>query len=89
MSWSPQQQAMLGAMGYTLYRPAGAAPVAAATAADAGIASGAHEKLLSALRRAAGGRDLGGLAMPPLDRLRADAAAKRALWPVLRALRRR
>jgi hypothetical protein len=44
---------------------------------------------MQALRRAAGGRDLSGLALPPLDQLRASAQAKRALWARLRALRRR
>lgn len=90
MSWSPQQQAMLAAMGYTLYRPAAApAPVLAEAAAVRGQPPEAYTRLLAALRRAAGGRELGDVALPPLDRLRADAAAKRALWPVLRALRRR
>lgn len=88
MSWNLQQQGMLAAMGYTLYRPAGRAPEPATPVLDA-PAAGAQDKLLLALRRAAGGRDLGGLPLPPLDRLRADAAAKRALWPALRALRRR
>jgi hypothetical protein len=47
------------------------------------------ERLMQALQRAAGGRDLSGLALPPLETLRSDATAKRKLWPVLRALRRR
>ncbi|MFY2763647.1 hypothetical protein [Arenimonas sp. MALMAid1274] len=114
MSWSPQQQAMLGAMGYTLYRTAGpgaafvagpapeATDVAAAEHRAAGAATsvaaprtagpgvaGAHDRLMQALVRAAGGRDPGQLPLPPLDQLRSDAAAKRALWPALRALRRR
>lgn len=88
MSWNLQQQGMLAAMGYTLYRPAGRAPEPVAPAVNA-PAVAAQDKLLLALRRAAGGRDLDGLPLPPLDRLRTDAAAKRALWPVLRALRRR
>ena len=96
MSWNPQQQAMLSAMGYTLYRQAGAAvPM---VPADAGAASeparvpaspgGAGDRLLQALARAAGGHDLATLALPPIDQLRASGAAKRALWPTLRALRR-
>lgn len=96
MSWSPQQQAMLAAMGYTLYREAGAVPAipAAMPARSAeGMPAGGHrtagDRLMLALQRAAGGRDLSSLALPPLDALRSDAAAKRALWPVLRALRRR
>jgi hypothetical protein len=43
--------------------------------------------LLAALSRAAGGRDLGALALD-LERLRREPALKRALWPRLRALRR-
>jgi hypothetical protein len=96
MSWNPQQQAMLAAMGYTLYRGAGASPAASAemprntveSPSAAGLA-GQHGRLLQALQRAAGGRDLSGLALPPLEVLRRDAAAKRRIWPVLRALRRR
>ena len=98
MSWNPQQQAMLSAMGYTLYRQAGAAPAAlpAAVAEPAGgppapapkpAAQG--DRLLQALARAAGGRDLAALALPPMEQLRASGAAKRALWPALRALRRK
>lgn len=102
MSWSPQQQAMLSAMGYTLYRQVGAgvadAPVVS-VARDAGVPTQASratapasvrpaDRLLQALVRAAGGREPGQLPLPPLDQLRASAAAKRALWPVLRALRR-
>lgn len=96
MSWSPQQQAMLGAMGYTLYRPAAAAdtPAAAVPAKLAGAVRGHAQagmdgKLMQALQRAAGGRELSGLALPPLEVLRSDPAAKRRIWPALRALRRR
>jgi hypothetical protein len=96
MSWNPQQQAMLAAMGYTLYRGAGASAAASvemprtAIESPAGAGSAGQEgRLLQALRRAAGGRDLSGLALPPLETLRSDAAAKRRIWPVLRALRRR
>ena len=91
MSWNPQQQAMLSAMGYTLYRQAGQAPPAserevAPSPAPAGTSS---DRLMKALSRAAGGHDLAALALPPLDQLRHGAAAKRALWPALRALRRK
>ena len=92
MSWSPQQQAMLGAMGYALYRQAGASPVPPAAPADAAPAAAAvasGDRLMQALQRAAGGRELSGLALPPLEALRSDPAAKRRIWPVLRALRRR
>jgi hypothetical protein len=97
MSWNPQQQAMLSAMGYTLYRQAGApVPMAAAGANTAFEAArppaspGAPaDRLLQALARAAGGHDLAALALPPIEQLRASGAAKRALWPSLRALRRK
>lgn len=97
MSWNPQQQAMLSAMGYTLYRQAGA-PVAMAAAGSASVAEpvrdyaspgAAGDRLLKALARAAGGHDLASLALPPIEQLRASGAAKRALWPTLRALRRK
>ena len=94
MSWSPQQQAMLEAMGYTLWRSAGApspgvaaAPARGSAGAPIAGAGAGDDPLLRALRRAAGGRDPSPL-LPPLDRLRGDAKAKRALWPRLRALRR-
>lgn len=85
MSWNPAQRAMLSAMGYTLYRPAGS-PAAHASPAMAGPLP--EGPLLKALRRAARRDDLAGLPLPPWEQLRADAAAKRALWARLRALRR-
>jgi len=93
MSWNPQQQAMLSAMGYTLYRQAGAAqesPMPAVGQTPQAAASGhaSTDRLLKALVRAAGGRDLAALLLPPMEQLRASGAAKRALWPRLRALRR-
>jgi len=93
MSWNPQQQAMLSAMGYTLYRQAGATPDTPAPAAGEtppAVASGrgSPDRLLQALVRAAGGCDLAALPLPPMEQLRASGAAKRALWPRLRALRR-
>ena len=78
MSWSPGQRQLLEAMGYTLYRPAGDAP--ASPPPDG--------PLLRALLRAARREDLSGLALPAWEQLRADAAAKRALWRRLRAFRR-
>ncbi|WP_374474212.1 hypothetical protein [Arenimonas sp.] len=87
MSWTQAQRAMLSAMGYTLYRPAGAsAAVAPVSGADAGPLP--EGPLLKALRRAARRDDLAGLPLPPWEQLRADAATKRALWLRLRALRR-
>ena len=92
MSWNLQQQTFLAAMGYSVYHRAGAPAAAAAVRVDEATPAprepGAADRLHQALVRAAGGRDLSGLALPPLDRLRGDAAAKRALWPRLRALRR-
>jgi hypothetical protein len=102
MSWDPQQQAMLSAMGYTLYRQAGALPEAAPAAMPAATPAAGHrlaeptagrapasgDRLVQALARAAGGRDISALALPPIEQLRASGAAKRALWPQLRALRR-
>jgi hypothetical protein len=105
MNWTADQQAMLEAMGYTLWRRAGnpvvapaagaAAPSRVAPAAqvdDSAVVAPAGrvgDPLLRALQRAAGGRDLASLPLPPLDQLRGDANAKRDLWPRLRALRRR
>lgn len=83
MSWSADQQVLLGAMGYVLYRHGAAAP----GAAEAGPAL-PEGRLLQALRRAARRDDLDGLALPPFETLRADASAKRALWARLRAARR-
>mgnify|MGYP006144543253 CR=1 FL=1 len=83
MSWSPDQQVLLGAMGYVLYRHG----AAAAGAQDAGPAR-PDGRLLQALRRAARRDDLDGLALPPFETLRTDASAKRALWARLRAARR-
>ena len=84
MSWSPGQQAMLSAMGYTLYRQA---PAPAAPPVVVARPAGVPERLWDALVRAAGGHDPSPL-LPPVEQLRAGAAAKRALWPALRALRR-
>ena len=89
MNWSADQQAMLGAMGYVLYRHGAPqdAPAMPAMPADAG-ARLPEGRLLQALRRAARSDDLDGLALPPYEKLRADASAKRALWIRLRAARR-
>lgn len=93
MNWSPQQQAMLSAMGYTLYRQTGseASPVAEPGAGTPPVAPPGQrpsDRLMQALVRAAGGGDPASLPLPPLEQLRGDASAKRALWPRLRALRR-
>lgn len=83
MNWSADQQVLLGAMGYVLYRQAapGAEPVAESVALPEG-------RLLQALRRAARRDDLSGLDLPPYEKLRADAGAKRAAWARVRAARR-
>lgn len=73
-------------------------PSASRTPAHAGAGGGADDRLQAALLRAAGGVDLATLvaALGATDvdaagigRLRGDPAAKRALWPRLRVLRRR
>lgn len=85
MNWSADQQVLLGAMGYVLYRH-GAPQETRAMPADA--AQLPEGPLLQALRRAARSDDLAGLVLPPYEKLRADASAKRALWVRLRAARR-
>jgi hypothetical protein len=82
VSWDAFQREALAELGHVLYRPVDART--ASVAVDAGM--------LARLARAAG-IDADALhahadiaAMTP--RLRGDAAAKRALWPRLRALRR-
>lgn len=104
MSWDPFQRAVLAELGHDAYRVAAAAsgdapaavaghaaPAGAGPGADTGseardaalLAKLAQAARLSpqALRAQAGIADL-------LPRLRSDPAAKRALWPRLRALRR-
>ena len=83
VAWDPWQREVLEAMGHQVYtrppRPEDVVP---------------DDPLAHALLRAAGrGTDSEGAAallrgLPPLAALRADPAAKRALWPKLRALRR-
>lgn len=88
MNWDPFQRAVLAELGHALYRlPAtvpAAASVEASVAGDAGM--------LARLARAAGmtvdALQAHAEVVAAADRLRGDAAAKRALWPRLRALRR-
>lgn len=87
MSWDAFQREVLGELGHVLYVPLHAQPVAAQAATGA-----IDEAMLARIARAAG-VDVDGLrahadiaAMSA--GLRGDAAAKRALWPRLRALRR-
>ena len=81
MTWDPLQQEILEALGHTVYRVAAPAPAALP-----------DDPLLHALLRAAGrdadAADAAALCREwiPTTRLR-DPAAKRALWPRLRALR--
>ena len=96
MSWDPLQREVLQALGHVLYAVdggGGPAPAAASDAPAAAATGGAGEAQLRALLRAAGrrhddqaARDLcrGWLQEAGLR----DAAARRALWPRLRALRR-
>ena len=92
--WSAEQRRCLEALGFALYRVAAADQTHAPTPA-------AIDPLLSALLRAAGRDPTRGdsaridanawvreMQIPSFSALRADPAAKRALWPRLRAARR-
>ena len=101
--WSAQQREWLQALGHdVLMRAAAAASpeisrAAESSAGAAGSTPGpdgtahADSPLLRALLRAAGRDDIAVLAawLPDPATLHGDAAAKRALWPRLRALRRK
>lgn len=84
LAWDPWQREVLEAMGHTVY--------ARAPRADEVVPD---DPLAHAILRAAGCTPASDGAaallrsLPPLAELRADPAAKRALWPTLRALRRR
>lgn len=84
MSWDPFQRAVLAELGHALYR----LPSASAVPADADPEAG----MLARLARAAGLPPEALLAHADIvtmaAALRGDAAAKRALWPRLRRLRR-
>ena len=83
MSWDPWQREVLEALGHRVYEAVAPSRLPAT-----------RDPLLLALLRAAGRGpdhdDAAGLlaAWPPAAALRGNAAAKRALWPTLRALRR-
>ena len=86
--WSGEQQRLLAALGVPLMVRAATAATAVMEEATAyGTDDAAFAQLRAALERAAGGRNLAALLLD-LRRVRASAAAKRALWPTLRALRR-
>jgi hypothetical protein len=91
MSWSAEQLRWLRALGH---EPMALRPVGAAVSRDnasieeqSRLTAAPTTALAAALARAAGGRDLAGLALD-LEQLRREPKAKRALWPQLRALRR-
>ena len=101
--WSPQQRQWLQVLGHEVLMLAGGAapsealsPSAASIACPAispcGSAGTAHavSPLLRAVLRAAGRRDIGELGawLPDGVTLHGNAAAKRTLWPRLRALRK-
>jgi hypothetical protein len=92
-AWSSEQQRLLAALGVPLFvrvpaEQAIAGKSIAAVAAPTGESvDSTLRPLLAALERAAGGRNLAHLLLD-LPRIRTSAAAKRALWPTLRALRK-
>ena len=86
--WDAFQREMLTALGHTVFVPAAVGSMSAGSVSVpmAGAADVPQPALLRALVRASG-VDAGRLGdLPPLDQLR-NAAAKRALWPRLRAMR--
>jgi len=87
-AWSAEQRRLLAALGVPLMvRAATPAPGVAEEETGHGLDDPAFAALRTALERAAGGRNLAQLVLD-LRRVRASGAAKRALWPALRALRR-
>lgn len=83
--WDAFQREALTALGHVVYRTATAS--AGVPGAQCGAADNeAQPLLLRALARAAGVPVERLTSLPPLDQLR-SAAAKRALWPRLRAMR--
>jgi len=86
LQWDPFQRDVLDALGHVVYHRRDASP-STATVATPDPADATAPPLLRAIARAANA-PLASLAdLPALDRLRAPAA-KRALWPRLRALRK-
>jgi hypothetical protein len=82
-AWDPWQRDVLEALGHRVYVRA---PRADEVVPDDPLA----HALLRAARRAPDAPDAAALlrGLPPLAALRNDPAAKRALWPILRAVRR-
>jgi len=91
VSWSDGQLRILRELGHEpmllASRVEAVAAVALVEEGQARPKPAATEQLAAAIARAAGGRDLAGLALD-FERLRREPALKRALWPRLRALRR-
>ncbi|MBV2208696.1 MAG: hypothetical protein KUL77_03915 [Thermomonas sp.] len=92
MSWDPFQRAVLAELDVALYRVAGAPVAAHADAAAKPIPAAGDSGMLMVLARVL---QLPVEALQPYPDvvaasagLRGSAAAKRALWPRLRALRR-
>ena len=85
--WSEEQRRCLDALGYTLYRP-----IAVTVVHDDAETSLMRALLLAACLDPTTIADaigwLRAQQVPSLTQLRNDPAAKRALWPRLRALRR-
>jgi len=93
VNWDPFQRAALAELGHVLYRVPGTAPTLPPAGIELGAAPAAvDDAMLARLAPAArvapealrGHADIGAAAAS----LRDDAAAKRALWPRLRALGR-
>lgn len=92
MSWDGFQREVLDALGHTLYRRVDAETPPPFAVVPAAADTTTMTPLQRAVLRAAGRGDPFDSALQPLlaaaQALRADPAAKRALWPRLRALRR-
>lgn len=91
MNWDPFQRAVLAELGHALYRLPAAAAQAPAETPFAETSLAGDRAMLARLARVVG-LAADGAGLPPeiialSGRLRGDAAAKRALWPRLRALR--
>lgn len=88
MPWDAFQREMLEAMGHAVYAPrAQSAPGAAPAATATGLPAPVPRGLLQALARAAGVAPESLPPLPPAEHLRTPSG-KRALWPVLRRMRR-
>lgn len=82
--WDAFQREALTALGHVVYRPA--TPTDVPGAQRGAVDNEAQPLLLRSIARAAGVPVERLTRLPPLDQLR-SAAAKRALWPRLRAMR--